>query len=325
MATMKIIKKKYKWLITGAAGFIGSNLVRYLLENNQKIIAIDNFATGKKENISNIPKKFRKNFKFLKYDIRSFKNCIKATKNINFVLHNAALGSVPRSIKDPKNTHDTNINGFLNILEACRINKVNKLVFASSSSVYGDTKNKIKKENKIGNPLSPYAVTKVNNESYAKIYAKIYNMKIIGLRYFNVFGSNQDQNSIYSAVIPKWIKQMKSNEIVSIFGDGKNSRDFCYIDNVIQANILAALENNIKNYEVFNVAVGKSTNLNQLFKMMSKIFKIKEPKKVYLKPRVGDVRYSTANISKIKKILNYNPRFTINTGLKEISKKLKNK
>ena len=147
MATIKIIKKKYKWLITGAAGFIGSNLVRYLLENNQKIIAIDNFATGKKENINNFPKKFRKNFKFLKYDIRSFKNCIKATKNINFVLHNAALGSVPRSIKDPKNTHDTNINGFLNILEACRINKVNKLVFASSSSVYGDTKIKKRKQN----------------------------------------------------------------------------------------------------------------------------------------------------------------------------------
>ena len=300
MATLKKIKKKYKWLVTGAAGFIGSNLVRYLLENKQIVIAIDNFSTGKKENISNIPKKLKKNFKFFKYDIRNFKQCLEVTKNINFVLHNAALGSVPRSIKNPKNTHDTNINGFLNVLEASRINKVKKLVFASSSSVYGDTKYKIKKENKLGNPLSPYAVTKVNNESYAKIYAKLYNMKIIGLRYFNVFGSNQDQNSIYSAVIPKWIRLMKNEEVVPIFGDGKNSRDFCYIENVIQANILAALQNKIKSYEVFNVAVGNTTNLNQLFKLMSRIFKIKAAKKIYLKPRVGDVRYSTAYL-KLKK------------------------
>lgn len=324
MATLKKNKKKYKWLVTGAAGFIGSNLVRHLLENNQSVIAIDNFSTGKKENIGKFTKKLKKNLKFFKYDIRNFKQCLKATKNINFVLHNAALGSVPRSIENPKNTHDTNINGFLNILEASRINKVNKLVFASSSSVYGDTKNKIKKEKELGNPLSPYAVTKVNNESYAKIYSKLYNMKIIGLRYFNVFGYNQDQNSIYSAVIPKWIRLMKNDEVIPIFGDGKNSRDFCYIENVIQANMLAALEKKIKNYEVFNVAVGKSTNLNQLFKLMSKIFKIKAAKKVYNKPRVGDVRYSTADISKIRKILNYKPRFTINSGLKEISNQQKN-
>ncbi len=324
MATLKKIKKKYKWLVTGAAGFIGSNLVRYLLENNQTVIAIDNFSTGKKDNISKFPKKLRKNFKFFQYDIRNFKQCLKVTKNVNFVLHNAALGSVPRSIKNPKKTHDTNINGFLNILEASRINKVKKLVFASSSSVYGDTKNKIKKENTLGNPLSPYAVTKINNESYAKIYAKIYNMKIIGLRYFNVFGFNQDQNSIYSAVIPKWIRLMKNDKIIPIFGDGKNSRDFCYIENVIQANMLAALEKKIKTYEVFNVAVGNSTNLNQLFKLMSKIFKISGAKKVYFKPRVGDVRYSTADISKIRKILNYRPRFTIDSGLKEISNQYKN-
>ncbi len=324
MATLKKNKKKYKWLVTGAAGFIGSNLVRHLLDNNQIVIAIDNFSTGKKENISKFPKKLKKNLKFFKYDIRNFRQCLKATKNINFVLHNAALGSVPRSIENPKNTHDNNINGFLNILEASRINKVNKIVFASSSSVYGDTKNKIKKEKELGNPLSPYAVTKLNNESYAKIYSKLYNIKIIGLRYFNVFGHNQDQNSIYSAVIPKWIRLMKNDKIIPIFGDGKNSRDFCYIENVIQANMLAALEKKIKNYEVFNVAVGNSTNLNQLFKLMSKIFKIKGAKKVYLKPRVGDVRYSTADISKIRKILNYRPRFTINTGLKEISNQQKN-
>ena len=324
MATLKKNKKKYKWLVTGAAGFIGSNLVRHLLDNNQIVIAIDNFSTGKKENISKFPKKLKKNLKFFKYDIRNFRQCLKATKNINFVLHNAALGSVPRSIENPKNTHDNNINGFLNILEASRINKVNKIVFASSSSVYGDTKNKIKKERELGNPLSPYAVTKVNNESYAKIYSKLYNMKIIGLRYFNVFGYNQDQNSIYSAVIPKWIRLMKNDRIIPIFGDGKNSRDFCYIENVVQANMLAALEKKIKNYEVFNVAVGNSTNLNQLFKLMSKIFKIKAAKKVYLKPRVGDVRYSTADISKIRKILNYRPRFTIDSGLKEISNQYKN-
>jgi UDP-N-acetylglucosamine 4-epimerase len=321
MATLKDLKKKHRWLITGGAGFIGSNLSNYLLEKGQNVAVFDNLSTGKKKNILFLKKRFRKNFTFLKYDIRNFKHCLSVTKNIDFVLHNAALGSVPRSIKNPKDTHDNNVNGFLNILEASKINKVKKFVFASSSSVYGDSKSRVKKESELGNALSPYAVTKMNNEHYAKVYANLYNMKIVALRYFNVFGSNQDQNSIYSAVIPKWIKMMQNKEIIPVFGDGKNSRDFCYIDNVIQANILSVFDKKIKNFEVFNVALGKETNLNNLLKKISKIFNVKNVKKKYLKPRIGDVRYSIANISKIKKFLNYNPRFRIDTGLKEIYKK----
>ena len=319
---------KKKVLITGVVGFIGYSLAIKLLNENCHVIGVDNFddyysTKLKKKRLSQLKKYSRFQIKVFNIEKYESFNIIKKY-NFDHIFHLAAQAGVRYSAINPNKYIKTNILGTINLFKFASTKKIKSIFFASSSSVYGDTKNKIKKEKELGNPLSPYAVTKVNNESYAKIYSKLYNMKIIGLRYFNVFGYNQDQNSIYSAVIPKWIRLMKNDKIIPIFGDGKNSRDFCYIENVIQANMLAALEKKIKNYEVFNVAVGNSTNLNQLFKLMSKIFKIKAAKKVHIKPRVGDVRYSTADISKIRKILNYRPRFTINSGLKEISNQQKN-
>jgi UDP-N-acetylglucosamine 4-epimerase len=271
MATLKTIKKKIKnknlkVLVTGAAGFIGSNLVNFLLNSNQTVIGLDNLSTGNYDNISKLTKQFKKKFKFIKGDVRNYRTCLKASKNIDIILHNAALGSVPRSIKDPLNSHSTNSTGFLNILHSAHVSNVSKLIFASSSSVYGDYKKKTKVENSLGKLLSPYAVTKKNNEDYAEVFAKIYNMKIIGLRYFNVFGKNQNPYGPYSAVIPRWINLLINKKSIEIYGDGKTSRDFCFVDNVIQANILAIIENNKNNFQIYNVSAGRETNLKNLYK-----------------------------------------------------------
>jgi len=315
--------------LTGCCGFIGFSVTQDLLKNkNINVIGLDNINNYysknlKKKRLSLLKK--NKNFKFLKIDLNNFNKLKKKLKNqnIKYIIHLAAQPGVRISIKNPYNTLTQNLSAFSSIIDIARLKKVKKFIYASSSSVYGDTKYKIKKENKLGNPLSPYAVTKVNNESYAKIYAKLYNMKIIGLRYFNVFGSNQDQNSIYSAVIPKWIRLMKNEEVVPIFGDGKNSRDFCYIDNVIQANILAAFSKNTK-HNVYNVAYGGRTSLEELIEKIyvtsSSMLDGLKVKKIYQDPRIGDVMHSMADISKIKKDLNYSPTHSVDEGLKETIK-----
>lgn len=325
MATLEILKKKLankkiKWLVTGAAGFIGCNIVEFLLSCNQKVIGLDNFSTGNKKNILVLKKKFKKKFKFIKGDIRNINICNRITRRIDVVLHNAALGSVPRSIKNPLATHESNSTGFLNILFACKKNNVKNFIFASSSSVYGDISSNFKNENFLGLPLSPYAVTKKENEEYARVFSKIYKMNIVALRYFNVFGKNQTSTSAYAAVIPKWIKLLKNKKTISIFGDGKTTRDFCFIDNVIQANILAALSKKIFGYETFNVAVGKETSLKNLSKKIVKHFNIKKNIKIsYKKPRPGDINRSVASIVKIKKKLKYSPEYDIDLGLKKLS------
>jgi UDP-N-acetylglucosamine 4-epimerase len=315
-------KKPKTWLITGVAGFIGSNLLERLLNLNQKVIGIDNFVTGYRSNLDNVRASISstkwKNFKFIRGDICNFQDCIKCLIKVDYVLHQAALGSVPRSIKDPLKTHKHNVNGFLNILLAAKNSGVKNFVYASSSSVYGDHQILPKVEDKTGNLLSPYAATKSINEIYSSIFFKNYNFKSIGLRYFNVFGKRQDPNGSYAAVIPKWIVSMIQNKRIKIFGDGKTTRDFCYIENVIQANILAALTKKNIN-QVFNVALGNKISLNNLFISIKKnlaknnIFYKKKP--VYKNFRNGDIRHSLADISKIKKELKYLPTHSLSDGI----------
>lgn len=322
----KIEKRPKTWLITGVAGFIGSNLLEFLLSKNQKVIGIDNFISGHKKNLINVKLSIDsekwKNFKFIKLDISDLSNCHKALnkKKIDYVLHQAALGSVPRSIKNPVNTHNQNVNGFINMLIISKKLKVKNFVYASSSSVYGDHKSLPKVEEKIGNLLSPYAATKYINELYADIFWRIYKFKSIGLRYFNVFGKRQDPNGSYAAVIPKWINLIINNKKIKIYGTGKTSRDFCYIDNVIKANILSALNNRILEHKVFNIAAGQKTSLNKLFLIIKKII-CKNYKKYSLDPlkknfRKGDIMHSHANIDKAKKFLAYKPDYFINEGIR---------
>lgn len=328
---------KYRWLLTGVAGFIGSNILEFLLHNNQEVIGIDNFETGSPNNLSKIKKAVKsdqwKNFKFIEEDIISSKNIMNYFNGVDFTLHQAALGSVPRSIKNPTRTNSVNIDGFLNVLEGSRVAGVKAFIFASSSSVYGDHKALPKKENLIGNPLSPYAVTKLTNEKYASVYSNIHGMHTIGLRYFNVFGKNQDPKGPYAAVIPLWVQSIIANEEVFINGDGSTSRDFCYVKNAVRANILAAINfNRCGNFDVFNIAVGKQTSLIDLFLMIKKILK-KNGIDYNIDPilrdfREGDVKHSLANISRAKKILGYNPEFDLEKGMEEfleeiISSKLK--
>jgi len=320
----KLKKKPKHWLITGAAGFIGSSLVEELLKLDQKIIGIDNFSNSSYENIKkikeNFSKKKLKKFKFLKSDLINYKTCLKLTKKVDYVLHQAALGSVSRSIKNPILSNQSNVTAFLNLINASKLNKVKQFVYASSSSVYGDSKRLPKKEVKIGEQLSPYALTKYINELYAKIFYKNYNFSSIGLRYFNVFGKNQSSKSQYAAVIPIWLDAVKKNKKIYIFGDGKTSRDFCYIDNVVQANILAATNEGIVDASVFNISYGGQISLNYLFKSIveeqNKFQKsyILEPK--YIDFRPGDVRHSKASISKAKKILGYEPKYSFSNGLR---------
>tara|TARA_B110000483_G_scaffold66276_1_gene82947 strand:- start:153 stop:1178 length:1026 start_codon:yes stop_codon:yes gene_type:complete len=321
----ELIQNPKIWLITGVGGFIGSNLLETLLLLNQKVVGIDNFSTGNPDNLidvqSLVSKKQWANFKFLKGDIASLNSCKKACQGVDFVLHQAAIGSVPRSIKNPIKTNKSNITGFLNMLVAARDAKVTNFVYAASSSTYGDHKALPKREHIIGNPLSPYAVTKYVNELYADVFKKAYNFNTIGLRYFNVFGKRQTPKSTYAAVIPKWIDMIANNQEVFINGDGETSRDFCFIENAVQANILAATSTNqLALNNIYNIAVGDRTSLNQLYRILQAFIKkenkFQHSKLIYRSFRDGDVRHSQADITKAKKLLGYKPTHKVRDGLK---------
>lgn len=312
------------WLITGVAGFIGSNLLETLLKLNQNVVGLDNFATGHQHNLDEVQSLVKPdqwaNFKFYEGDIRNFEDCQKACGRVDYVLHQAALGSVPRSIADPITTNAANITGFLNMLTAARDAEVKSFTYAASSSTYGDHPALPKVEDNIGKPLSPYAVTKYVNELYAEVFARTYGFKAIGLRYFNVFGKRQDPNGAYAAVIPKWTAAMIAGDDVFINGDGETSRDFCFIENTVQANILAATtQNDEAKNQVYNVAVGDRTTLNDLFNAIKAALNengvtyTKEP--VYRDFRAGDVRHSQASINKIQSLLDYEPTKKINQGI----------
>ncbi len=315
------------WLVTGAAGFIGCNLVEALLLLDQRVAGLDNFATGHEKNLAQVqasvgPERW-KNFTFKRGDIRDLITCHTACKDVDYVLHQAALGSVPRSLEDPISTHAANNTGFLNMLVAARDAKVKRFVYAASSSTYGDHPGLPKVEDVIGKPLSPYAVTKLVNELYADVFGRCYGMESIGLRYFNIFGRRQDPNGAYAAVVPKWVASMIHNAPVYINGDGETSRDFCYIDNVIQANLLAATSSHPEAAnQVYNVAVGDRTTLNQLFEAIRSLLEPKFShlagfKPVYRDFRAGDVRHSLADISKARTRLGYAPTHRIGEGLAE--------
>ena len=320
-----LLTNQHIWLITGVAGFIGSNLLEQLLNLNQIIIGMDNLSTGKKKNLDDIKNscsdKLWSNFTFIEGDICDLNLCYKACQDVDFVLHQAALGSVPRSISDPINTNSSNINGFLNILLASKDSSVKSFTYAASSSTYGDHPDLPKVEDKIGRPLSPYAITKYVNELYAEIFASAYSFQSIGLRYFNVFGKRQDPLGAYAAVIPKWINAILNQEKLYINGDGETSRDFCYIDNAVQANILAALSPLKFRNNVYNVAVGDRTSLNELFFILKNALKKEgifyefEPE--YREFRAGDVMHSQASIQKISENLGYQPQFKIKEGVSE--------
>ncbi|MDC3285413.1 SDR family oxidoreductase [Flavobacteriaceae bacterium] len=311
-------------LVTGGAGFIGSNLCEALLEKGNKVVCLDNFATGKRENLEQLLKDT--NFTLIEGDIRKLEDCLNATKGVEYVLHQAALGSVPRSIKDPITSNEVNVSGFLNMLVASRDNGVKRFVYAASSSTYGDLESMPKVEDVIGKPLSPYAITKYVNELYADIFSKTYGLETIGLRYFNVFGRKQDPNGAYAAVIPKFVSQLMNGESPVINGDGNYSRDFTYIDNVIQANLLSLVTTNGKAINtVYNVAYGDRNTLNDLMKYLKEYLsefdsKISTIQVIYGPNRAGDIPHSHASIAKAKEYLNYNPEFTLQQGLKEAVK-----
>jgi UDP-N-acetylglucosamine/UDP-N-acetylgalactosamine 4-epimerase len=307
-------------LVTGGAGFIGSNLIEKLLAQNNNVVCLDNFITGKKENIADFLT--NPNFTLIEGDIRDVETCTNAVTNIDYVFHQAALGSVPRSILDPVTTNAINISGFLNILLASKDAKVKRFIYAASSSTYGDSTKLPKVENEIGKPLSPYAITKYVNELYANVFSDLYGIEVIGLRYFNVFGKKQDPNGAYAAVIPKFIKQLINYESPIINGDGTYSRDFTYVDNVVQINILAALTSN-KNAinQVYNVAYGQQTSLTQLVSILKELLipfdeKIKKLDYKNGPNRTGDIPHSLASILKAKQLLEYKPVFDIKSGLK---------
>lgn len=311
------------WLVTGAAGFIGSNLVEALLRLDQKVVGLDNFATGHARNLDEVvglvtPEQARR-FRFVKGDIRDPSTCASVCAGTDIVLHQAALGSVPRSIADPLATHDVNVTGFLQMLEAARAAGVSRFVYAASSSTYGDEPNLPKVEDRIGNPLSPYAVTKLANELYAAVFGRSYGFKATGLRYFNVFGPRQDPDGPYAAVIPKWLAAMIAGETVAINGDGETSRDFCFVANAVQANLLAALGPDEVQGEVFNVAVGERTSLNQLFAALRDGLAehgfVYEAGPDYRPFRAGDVRHSEADIGKAARLLGYAPTHDVAAGL----------
>lgn len=317
----KIAKKKI--LITGGAGFIGSNLCGYFLEDNE-VICLDNFSTGHYHNIQSFL--LHPNFKLIEGDIRDFETCERAVLGVDFVLHEAALGSVPRSINDPITTNEVNVSGFLNMLTAARNVGVKRFIYAASSSTYGDSEKLPKIEEVIGKPLSPYAVTKYVNELYADVFSKTYGIATIGLRYFNVFGRNQDPNGAYAAVIPKFVAQFLNHESPIINGDGNFSRDFTYIDNVIQMNELAMLSDHPEAINtVYNTAFGERTTLNELVHSLKEFLaefdaEIATVPIVYGENRVGDIPHSLASIEKAKRLLNYAPKFSMREGLKETVK-----
>jgi UDP-N-acetylglucosamine 4-epimerase len=315
------------WLITGVAGFIGSNLLEELLKLNQKVIGLDNFATGHRYNLEQVKEAVSQqqweNFTFVEGDMTDFSICHSVTKDVDVVLHQAALGSVPRSIDNPIVTNHANITGFLNMLTAAKDNGVKRFVYASSSSVYGDSQELPKVEEKTGNVLSPYAVTKATNELYANVFHKCYGMETIGLRYFNVFGKRQDPNGAYAAVMPKWISQMLHSEDVYINGDGETSRDFTYIDNVVQMNIMSGMTTNQDAFgQAYNTAAGGRETLNNLFEAIkngleSNVENLTVPQPIYRDFRAGDIRHSNANIEKAKNLIGYKPTHTLEEGLVE--------
>jgi UDP-N-acetylglucosamine 4-epimerase len=319
------------WLVTGVAGFIGSNLLEKLLILNQKVVGLDNFDTGHQYNIDQAiqdannatGKDLNSNFKFINGDIRELDDCKEACNGVDYVLHQAALGSVPRSIEDPIDTNRANIDGFLNMLVASKDASVERFVYAASSSTYGDHPGLPKVEDKTGNPLSPYAVTKVVNELYANVFAKTYGFKTIGLRYFNIFGKRQDPNGAYAAVIPKWVAAILNKEDVFINGDGETSRDFCYIDNTVQMNLLAATADNDEAIDqVYNVALNDRVSLSKLYqtieeRLIQRVEGLEKKEPIYRDFRAGDVRHSQANIDKAQTLLDYQPKYMISEGMDE--------
>ncbi len=320
MEDYSIIKGK-NILVTGGAGFIGSHLCEKLLGLNNKVVCLDNFSTGKRENIEMFLS--HPDFTLIEGDIRSLETCRKAVEGMEYVLHEAALGSVPRSINDPITTNEVNISGFLNMLVASCDAKVKRLIYAASSSTYGDSLELPKIENRIGKPLSPYAVTKYVNELYADVFAKTYGLETIGLRYFNVFGQRQDPDGAYAAVIPKFINQLLEHKSPVVNGNGNYSRDFTYIDNVVQINLLALSTINPKaTNQIYNTAFGESTTLNQLVEYIKEYLSeydpiIKDIKIIHGKNRLGDISHSLADINKAKELLGYRPLYNIQKGLKE--------
>jgi UDP-N-acetylglucosamine 4-epimerase len=320
-----LLSKQHIWLITGAAGFIGSNLLEALLQLNQKVVGLDNFSTGHQRNLDEVrsivtPVQWQ-NFSFMQADMCNLADSQKACTGVDYVLHQAALGSVPRSLEDPITTNDSNVTGFLNILVAARNAKVKRFVYAASSSTYGNHPGLPKVEDEIGKPLSPYAVTKYVNELYAEVFGKTYGLQSIGLRYFNVFGPRQDPDGAYAAVIPKWIASMIKGEPIYINGDGETSRDFCYIANVVQANLLAACTQNTEAVnQVYNIAVGGRTTLNELYaqlkqNLISSCPHLKDAQAIYREFRAGDVRHSLASIDKARERLGYEPTQNMRRGL----------
>jgi UDP-N-acetylglucosamine 4-epimerase len=309
-----------RWLVTGAAGFIGSSLVETLLAHSQTVIGLDNFATGHQRNLDEVmASPGSSHFAMIEGDIRDRATCALAMDGVDIVLHQAALGSVPRSVEDPMTSHDVNVTGFLNMLDAARSAGISRFIYATSSSAYGDEPTLPKCEEQTGSPLSPYAATKIANEIYASAYAHCYDLKATGLRYFNVFGPRQDPNGPYAAVIPRWVAAMIGDEEVLIHGDGETSRDFCYIANAVQANIRAALGPDEAQGQVYNVAVGERTTLNHLFDMIRDALRDHQihydriPTRSEF--RAGDVRHSQADISKARRLLEYAPEWSVKAGL----------
>ena len=311
------------WLVTGAAGFIGSNLIETLLRLGQNVVGLDNFATGHRRNLADVEGSIEgtawSRFHMIEGDIRDLDTCRKAVADVDYVLHQAALGSVPRSLEDPLTSNAVNIDGALNMLLAARDAGVSRFVYAASSSTYGDHPGLPKVEDQIGKPLSPYAVTKLVNEIYADVFARAYDFPSIGLRYFNVFGRRQDPDGAYAAVIPKWVAAMLRGETVFINGDGETSRDFCYIDNVVQANILSVMAGDEAQGQVYNVGVGDRTSLNQLHEMIRTALRglgaTIEKDAEYRDFRAGDVRHSQANVDKAKTLLGFQPTHTVDAGI----------
>jgi len=313
------------WLITGVAGFIGSNLLETLLRLDQKVIGLDNFATGFQHNLgevrSLVSDKQWQQFTFVEGDICNIDTCRQVCNGVDYVLHQAALGSVPRSLEDPVTTNENNISGFLNMLVAARDAQVERFVYAASSSTYGDHPDLPKTEDNIGKPLSPYAVTKLVNELYAEVFARTYGFNTIGLRYFNIFGQRQDPNGAYAAVIPKWFAGLIQNKTVYINGDGETSRDFCFIDNAVQANLLAAtVDDETATNQIYNVAFGERTTLNELYQLIKERVVAANDSAENARPqyrdfRAGDVRHSLADISKANENIGYNPMFSVKKGM----------
>ena len=317
---------QYHWLITGVAGFIGSNLLETLLKLNQKVIGLDNFSTGHHHNLDHVLQSvgtqvWEDNFELITGDIRHFSDCVQAVRGVDFVLHHAALGSVPRSIEEPILSNESNVTGFLNMLVASRDEKVKRFVYAASSSTYGDHEALPKIEDRIGKPLSPYAVTKYVNELYADVIARCYGFSSIGLRYFNVFGPRQDPNGAYAAVIPRWISALLKNQPIYVNGDGETTRDFCYVENVVQINLLAALtQSEEATNQIYNVALGERTSLNQLYEAIRSLLIPTQPElanhlPIYRPFREGDIRHSQADISKAQALLEFSPTHDIHQGL----------